>query len=143
MSQVAPITWVVSMRLWHKDLLKTLPNQWLLGQHRECCALRGNGWGKPHSTVNYVFEYSPYVLFIYHVYVMSELIVRGYNIDEAWNDWRYRGKNCELWNKKDFEGNLELYDEHNDTYIIECLVNLLSKGVNVESKLNEVLEVNI
>ena len=50
------------MRLWHEDLIEKLPRQQLLGQHRECCALRGNGWGKPHSTVNYVFNYSPYKL---------------------------------------------------------------------------------
>ena len=30
------------MRLWHEDLIHKLPRQQLLGQHRECCALRGN-----------------------------------------------------------------------------------------------------
>ena len=44
------------MRLWHESLISKLPRQQLLGQHRECCALRGNGWGKKHSVVNYVFE---------------------------------------------------------------------------------------
>lgn len=34
------------MRLWHEDLIHKLPRQQLLGQHRECCALRGNGWAK-------------------------------------------------------------------------------------------------
>ena len=34
------------MRLWHEDLIRKLPRQQLLGQHRECCALRGNGWAK-------------------------------------------------------------------------------------------------
>lgn len=29
------------MRLWHEALIKKLPRQQLLGQHRECCALRG------------------------------------------------------------------------------------------------------
>lgn len=42
------------MRLWHQDLIKiTETNYW--SQHRECCALRGNGWGKKHSTINYIF----------------------------------------------------------------------------------------
>ena len=50
------------MRLWHQDLIPKLPRPQLLGQHRECCALRGNGWGKKHATVNYVFDYSPYLL---------------------------------------------------------------------------------
>ena len=48
------------MRLWHQNLINRLPAQQLLGQHRECCALRGNGWGKKHSVVDYVFLYSPY-----------------------------------------------------------------------------------
>lgn len=43
------------MRLWHQDLIKHLPRQQLLGQHRECAALRGKGWGKKHDTVDYVF----------------------------------------------------------------------------------------
>ena len=29
------------MRLWHQALISKLPRQQLLGQHRECCALRG------------------------------------------------------------------------------------------------------
>lgn len=33
------------MRLWHQDLITRLPRQQLLGQHRECAALRGAGWG--------------------------------------------------------------------------------------------------
>ena len=28
------------MRLWHQDLIPKLPRPQLLGQHRECCALR-------------------------------------------------------------------------------------------------------
>ena len=31
------------MRLWHQALIPYLPRQQLLGQHRECCALRGKG----------------------------------------------------------------------------------------------------
>lgn len=42
------------MRLWHQDLIAKLPRQQLLGQHRECCALRGKGWQRKHATVNYV-----------------------------------------------------------------------------------------
>ena len=46
------------MRLWHQDLITKLSREHLLSQHRECCALRGGGWGRPHSTVNYVFQYN-------------------------------------------------------------------------------------
>lgn len=42
------------MRLWHQELISKLPRQQLLGQHRECCALRGKGWQRKHATVNYV-----------------------------------------------------------------------------------------
>ena len=34
------------MRLWHEALISKLPRPQLLGQHRECCALRGNGWAE-------------------------------------------------------------------------------------------------
>ncbi len=33
------------MRLWHEEIISKLPRQQLLGQHRECAALRGGGWG--------------------------------------------------------------------------------------------------
>lgn len=56
------------MRLWHYKLIPCLPRQQLLGQHRECCALRGKGWGKPHSTVNYVFKYNIEKLVKYHFF---------------------------------------------------------------------------
>ena len=29
------------MRLWHEQIIHLLPKNQLLGQHRECCALRG------------------------------------------------------------------------------------------------------
>ena len=51
------------MRLWHEQIIHLLPKNQLLGQHRECCALRGNGWKKKHKTVDYVFLYFPYHLF--------------------------------------------------------------------------------
>lgn len=51
------------MRLWHEELIPLLPRKQLLGQHRECCALRGNGWGRKHATVDYVFQHSPYKLY--------------------------------------------------------------------------------
>ncbi len=31
------------MRLWHEALIEKLPRAQLLGQHRECYALRGKG----------------------------------------------------------------------------------------------------
>lgn len=34
------------MRLWHEDLIGKLPRPQLLGQHRECCALREKWMGQ-------------------------------------------------------------------------------------------------
>lgn len=66
------------MRLWHQDLIPLLPRQQLLGQHRECCALRGKGWGKKHSVVDYVFTHPISMLEDYHQAVMQEMESRGY-----------------------------------------------------------------
>ncbi len=61
------------MRLWHEELIPLLPRKQLLGQHRECCALRGNGWGRKHATVDYVFQHSPYKLYQYHQLILTEM----------------------------------------------------------------------
>lgn len=67
------------MRLWHQNLISWLPRQQLLGQHRELAALRGRGWGKAHATVNYVFQYSPYKLYQFHLLVLAEMQRRNYH----------------------------------------------------------------
>ncbi|OZU87345.1 hypothetical protein CIL03_17295 [Virgibacillus indicus] len=121
------------MRLWHEDLLGKLPRQQLLGQHRECCALRGNGWGKKHATVNYVFDYSPYKLYLYHMKVINEMRRREYRNDELWEDPYYRGKACtvhtdESLNQTDEDTG---YPEHDEDYLQECKDNLQQKGINL------------
>jgi len=130
------------MRLWHENLLSLLPRQQLLGQHRECCALRGHSWGKPHSVVNYVFRYSRERLWAYHMRVMNEMQQRGYNPDSCWLDPGYRGKSApgfepdsrEIQRLKDEENGVSLvYPEHNEEYLKECLANLRSKGIIILS----------
>ena len=74
------------MRLWHQELITKLPRQQLLGQHRECCALRGKGWQRKHATVNYCFDYSPYRLFKDHELIMQEMTKRGYRVSPEWLD---------------------------------------------------------
>ena len=132
------------MRLWHQDLPYYLPRQQLLGQHRECCALRGAGWGRKHSVVNYVFEYSPNRLVAYHRLVMNEMKNRGYNPDPIWDKPNWRGKTLgevENWANDDAVSNwvfaarddgIMIYPEHNDAYLRECLENLRSKGIEIE-----------
>ena len=120
------------MRLWHESLISKLPRQQLLGQHRECAALRGNGWGKKHSVINYIFKYSPAKLVSYHYLIMEEMINRGYNVTEAWLNLNYRGKGCKPY---DFINHIEIggliYPEHDDEYLEECLLNLEGKGIKI------------
>lgn len=132
------------MRLWHQQLIPYLPRQQLLGQHRECCALRGAGWGRKHSTVDYVFTYSPAYLIAYHYLIMDEMEKRGYHPDEIWRSVTYRGKTLGAdWSEKQWEamGWRDLYKrakngkiiyiEHNQKYLIECLENLKNKGIEI------------
>lgn len=120
------------MRLWHDDLISKLPRQQLLGQHRECCALRGNGWGKPHSTVDYIFNYPAEKLFQYHYLVMEEMENRGYNVSSDWKNPYYRGKKCEPYSElKEIEPTDPIYPEHDGKYLQECLDNLKGKGIEI------------
>lgn len=111
------------MRLWHRDLLPRLDRQRLLGQHRECCALRGLGWGRKHATVDYVFGHDYFRLFAYHVLVMRLLEKAGVEIAGEWWDPEYRGKRA--------NATMELYPEHDAEYLEECVENLKRKGFNL------------
>lgn len=121
------------MRLWHQDLISKLPRQQLLGQHRECAALRGKGRGKKHSVVDYVFNYSPYRLYKYHMLVMNEMENRGYKPDNKWRDPLYRGKAMEPYEMVvKIEISDMIYPEHDKAYLKECIENLEDKGVEIE-----------
>lgn len=123
------------MRLWHQSLIHYLPRQQLLGQHRECAALRGLGWGKEHSVVDYVFKYDLAHLYQYHLIVMDEMNLRGYNPDHKWYVCSYRGKQLLAGNISDVGIQRRydeiIYPEHNDKYLKECLLNLQSKNVQL------------
>lgn len=124
------------MRLWHQKLLPYLPRQQLLGQHRECCALRGKGWGRKHATVDYVFTHDPEYLYAYHCQVMDEMERRGYRPDQIWRHSSYRG--VTLGYDKEFCGDEYayardiIYPEHDDAYLQECLDNLAGKGILID-----------
>ncbi|AAK79542.1 uncharacterized protein (TIGR02328 family) [Clostridium acetobutylicum] len=124
------------MRLWHQSLITKLPRQQLLGQHRECCALRGNAWGKKHSVVDYVFCHPMEYLVAYHLLVMEEMATRNYNVSDQWMDYNYRGKNCEKANLnfeliEEIKASKNIYKEHDDEYLNECLANLRNKGIEL------------
>ena len=121
------------MRLWHEQMIPKLPKNQLLGQHRECCALRGNGWNKKHKTVDYVFTYSPYNLFMYHSKIMDEMERRGYRVSREWRDKNYRGQKAESYsNLEETIISSPTYKEHNDEYLLECIENLAGKGIKLE-----------
>ena len=121
------------MRLWHEQIIHLLPKNQLLGQHRECCALRGNGWNKKHKTVDYVFTYSPYNLFIYHSKIMDEMEKRGYRISREWRDKNYRGQKAESYsNLEETNISTPIYKEHNNEYLVECIENLATKGIKLD-----------
>ena len=121
------------MRLWHEQIIHLLPKNQLLGQHRECCALRGNGWNKKHKTVDYVFTYSPYNLFIYHSKIMDEMEKRGYTVSREWRDKNYRGQKAESYsNLEEINISTPIYKEHNDEYLLECIENLEGKGIKFD-----------
>lgn len=133
------------MRLWHEELIPKLPRQQLLGQHRECCALRGKGWGKKHATVNYVFTHPYEWLVAYHYRVISEMCKRGYSVSSEWVRVNYRGKEIGFVTDGSVSVNQftikmlssrynkqPVYPEHDDEYLKECLDNLASKGIYLE-----------
>ena len=121
------------MRLWHEQIIHLLPKNQLLGQHRECCALRGKGWNKKHKTVDYVFTYSPYNLFIYHSKIMDEMEKRGYRVSREWRDKNYRGQKAESYsNLEETSISIPIYKEHNNEYLLECIENLAGKGIKLD-----------
>ncbi|MFT8870748.1 MAG: TIGR02328 family protein [Sporolactobacillus sp.] len=123
------------MRLWHEQLLALLPRQQLLGQHRELAALRGNGWGRAHATVDYVFQYSPYKLYQFHMLVLDEMQKRGYRPDDNWRNPLYRGRHCPGYTALEVAAPTRpLYPEHNEAYLQLCLTNLREKGIVLHLK---------
>lgn len=133
------------MRLWHQKLIPYLDRQRLLGQHRECAALRGKGWGKKHSVVNYVFDYCPAHLIAYHYLIMQEMERRGYHPDAIWKDCGHRGTALGIdssWRYQEHlvlhlleavlkDENFMIFEEHDKKYMKECLDNLEEKGVEM------------
>lgn len=126
------------MRLWHEALLPRLDNKRLLAQHRECAALRGNGWGRKHSVVDYAFTHPRWWLVMYHFKVMKEMQNRGMKPDQAWLSHTYRGKHCpsdEYFEVDRMEVLMKsiraVYPEHDDAYMQECINNLSRKGAKL------------
>lgn len=72
------------MRLWHKDLIESLPRQQLLSQWRECCCIARNIKvnGTPnHLLVNKILNYPLSHFATYSMLVANEMERRGYKVD--------------------------------------------------------------
>lgn len=127
------------MRLWHQKIIPLLDRQRLLGQHRECAALRGKGWGRKHATVDYVFTHDPNALVAYHYLIMDEMQARGYNPDPIWRNPAWRGSTLgeqEEWATIESVNTYlrkagTIYSEHDDKYLEECIEILREKGIEI------------
>lgn len=83
------------MRLWHTSLIPQLDGMRLVDQHRTCCCLRGNGWGKKNILLNFVFEdpNGEEALYLYHMEVIKEMNRRSFSHEPLWERPDYCGKN--------------------------------------------------
>ena len=127
------------MRLWHQDLIPRLPRAQLLGQHRECCALRGNGWGRPHATVDYVFAHPRAALVAYHLAVIAEMERRGYRPDPRWKNPAHRGNAAPPDSPPPVPPAGRAYPEHTQAYLRECRALLRLRGAVLEEAVTELL----
>lgn len=116
------------MRLWHKDLITSLPRQQLIAQWRECCCIAKTiiEKGMPnHILVNKIMNYDMKHFYTYGLYVCVEMIHRGYKCDARRFDQYFTGGEI----VKDFS---ELFNEynnewHNERYLDQCYYNLQEK----------------
>lgn len=112
------------MRLWHKDLIDSLPRKQLLGQWRECCAIIKNikEKGTPnHLLVNKIMDYDLKHFYTYGLYVFIETEHRDYKCNLRKFDQYFKGGKI----VKTFD---ELFDEwHNERYLDQCFYNLQEK----------------
>jgi len=127
---------LITIRLWHQELIKKLPRQQLLGQHREVLALIGLGWGRNHSTVNYAFKHSDIKLVQFYNVVYTEMLRRGYkpNYDNVIKQLEKRHTPLQIYyilQEAKF-GVKNIYPEHDEKYLQICLDNLAGKNVYLE-----------
>lgn len=112
------------MRIWHKDLIKFLPDAQLKGQWRECAliayGLQKNGTPN-HLLVNIVTKYSYGEFATYCKKVEQEMFNRGFHTTiESQKKIYFKAWNY-IHEKLIFKG------WHNKEYLRICMSNLLEK----------------
>lgn len=105
------------MRLWHKDLIKVLPSQQLLGQWRECCLIAKiiAAKGTPgHILVNKIMDYSLSHFYTYGRMIYIEMVARGFHPDfSKFSRW-FSGRDTKL--------NCSIFESwHNERYLLQCV----------------------
>ena len=111
------------MRLWHKCLIKYLPDKQLISQWRECCAIasRIEKNGTPnHILVNKILKYPQDEFNTYTDFVISEMRERGFKCD-PWNFYRHRNDINNNLLSTIFKG------WHTKEYLRQNLSNLMEK----------------
>ena len=123
------------MRLWHTSLIPQLDGMRLVDQHRTCCCLRGNGWGKKNILLNFVFEdpNGEEALYLYHIKVIAEMNNRGFYHEPLWEHIEYCGKNrpTRKWNTQQLSaaGKIDnCYQVMDDAYLQADIERLEKRG---------------
>ncbi len=131
------------MRLWHRDLIKYLPKQQLLGQWRELCLIGGllaSDHTPNHILVNPILDYPPE-----HFEAFCNLVINtmnDHNFDINDTVLRKLQDNVRAWRlylnedlpfdyvDRDWSMNLGepiYFDWHTDRYLNQCYFNLEEK----------------
>ena len=118
------------MRLWHKDLIPTLPREQLVAQWRECSAIAGailkNGTPN-HILVNKVLEYPMEHFVKYSIEIRQEMTNRGYRTMDSVMT-KITSVQPGGMTKLTFPAWEDVYaDWHNDRYFLQCYYNLQEK----------------
>ena len=131
------------MRLWHRDMISSLPKQQLLGQWRELCciaSLLATDHTPNHILVNPVIDYPPEHFEAYCNLVIKEMRARKYEIQPA--VLRKLQDNVRAWRlyldqelpfdyvDRDWDvdiGEPIYFDWHTNRYLKQCYYNLEEK----------------
>ena len=112
------------MRLWDYRLLKVLPDKFIIAQWRECIAIKRQ-WEKgtlKHRLVSYVMDYDRSSFYRYVESVRDELWDRDIKFQNKYFD------EIRHFCEENDNAMYELYPEHNDRYLKQCLYNLQEKA---------------
>ena len=131
------------MRLWHRDLIKYLPKQQLLGQWRELCLIGGllaSDHTPNHILVNPILDYPPEHFEAFCNLVIEEM--NNHNLDINDTVLRKLQDNVRAWrlylnedlpfDYVDRDWSMDLgepiyFDWHTDRYLRQCYYNLEEK----------------